>query len=413
MHQTSHIRIDLEAVAGNLRAIAGAVGPRTGICAVVKADAYGLGAQRLAQTLTRAGAEKLAVFSLGQAADIESASSGVPILLLMPVRELPTDPSIARLLATGRLELVVVDTHQVDALASVRLGRPLPVHIEIDCGMGRGGVTPDQADALLDHVLSRRSLDLRGVYTHFSTGAPATVAAQAAVFDATLERLNGRLGPRVRIHSTSSGGILSSPEQRRDFVRVGLGWTGWLPDDEGLSAISQASALGLRPAVTWRSNVVQVKALEAGATVGYGSKWSAAKPTRVGLVPVGYSDGYPAHLVDTQDPHRVLVEGPSGVRSVPVLGAVSMDQIVIDLGELDPSDSLLGCEVVLLSDQPDSNVGLHSIARRAGIPAHAVLTSLASSIPRVYLADSLGGASTVRVRDAGACSKVSVGRALA
>ncbi|MBB48280.1 MAG: hypothetical protein CMJ33_07005 [Phycisphaerae bacterium] len=197
MHQTSHIRIDLEAVAGNLRAIGRAVGPRTGVCAVIKADAYGLGARRLARTLTEAGAGKLAVFSPGQAADIESSSSGVPILMLMPVRELPTDPSIARLLASGRLELVVVDQDQVDSLASIRLGRPLPVHLEIDCGMGRGGVTPDQAEALLDHVVSRRSLDLRGIYTHFSAGDQCTIDAQSSVFDRTLKRLEGRLGPRV------------------------------------------------------------------------------------------------------------------------------------------------------------------------------------------------------------------------
>jgi alanine racemase len=412
MHQTSHIRIDLEAVAGNLRAIDRSVGPRTGVCAVVKADAYGLGAQRLARTLTGAGAEKLAVFSLNQASEIESASSGVPILMMMPVRELPIDPSIARLLAAGRLELVVVDPHQVDALASVRLGRPLPVHLEIDCGMGRGGVTPNQADSLLDHILCCRSLDLRGVYTHFSAGDPATIAAQAAVFDEILERFKSRLGPRVRIHSTSSGGIISSSDQQRDFVRVGLAWAGWLPDNGESSVTGQGSALGLRPAVTWRSTVVQVKSLEAGATVGYGSQWSAPKPTRVGLVPVGYSDGYPAQLVDATDPHRVLVEGPSGVRSVPVLGAVSMDQIVIDLGDLDSSDSLLGCEVVLLSDQPDSNVGLHPIARRAGIPPHAVLTSLASTIPRVYLADSLGGASAPPAPGAGVAD-VSSGRAMA
>ena len=413
MHQTSHIRIDLGAVAGNLRAIDRSVGPRTGVCAVVKADAYGLGAQRLARTLTEAGAEKLAVFSLEQAAEIESTSSGVPILMLMPVRELPTDPSVARLLATGRLELVVVDGHQVDALASIRLGRPLPVHLEIDCGMGRGGVAPDQADALLDHVRSRRSLDLRGIYTHFSAGDEATIEAQAAVFDLTLERLKDRLGPRVRIHSASSGGLVTSPGQRRDFVRVGLAWAGWVPGDEDDPGLSHSIELGLRPAVTWRSTVVQVKTLEAGSTVGYGSRWVAATPTRVGLVPVGYADGYPAHCVDSENPHRVLVESPSGVRSVPVLGAVSMDQIVIDLSDLEISDSLLGREVVLLSDQPDSNVGLHPIARRAGIPPHAVLTSLAASIPRVYVADSLGGSVRGSARRSTLESDVPVGRALA
>ena len=413
MHQTSHIRIDLEAVAGNLRAIDRAVGPRTGVCAVIKADAYGLGARRLARTLTEAGAEKLAVFSPGQAADIESSSSGVPILMLMPVRELPTDPSIARLLASGRLELVVVDQDQVDSLASIRLGRPLPVHLEIDCGMGRGGVTPDQAEALLEHVMSRRSLDLRGIYTHFSAGDKSTIEAQSSVFDRTLKRLEARLGPRVQIHTTSSGGLVSSPGQRRDFVRIGLAWAGWIPGDDRSSDSSQADMLGLRPAVTWRSTVVQVKALETGATVGYGSKWTAPGPTRVGLVPVGYADGYPAQLVDSENPHRVLIETPAGTRSVPVLGAVSMDQIVIDLGGLESADSLQGSEVVLLSDQPDSTVGLHPLARRAGIPPHALLTSLSASIPRVYVADSQGGPVHGGVRGSTLDANVSVGRALA
>ena len=412
MHQTSHIRIDLEAVAGNLRAIDRAVGPRTGVCAVVKADAYGLGARRLARTLTEAGAEKLAVFSPAQAADIESSSSGVPIMMLMPVRELPTDPSIARLLAAGRLELVVVDQDQVDCLASIRLGRPLPVHLEIDCGMGRGGVTPDQADALLDRVLSRRSLDLRGIYTHFSAGDRRTIDTQSAVFDRTLKRLEDRLGPRVRLHTTSSGGLVSSPGQHRDLVRVGLAWAGWMPGDDDGSDSSQAGTLGLRPAVTWRSSVVQVKILEPGATVGYGSNWTATQPTLVGLVPVGYADGYPAQLVEATDPHRVLVETPGGTRSVPVLGAVSMDQIVIDLGGLEGSE-FQGSEVVLLSDQPDSTASIHALARRAGMPPHALLTSLSASIPRVYVADSLGGSVRSPVGGSAVDSDVSSGRALA
>ena len=386
MIHTSHIRIDLDAIAGNLRSIQGAMGVQTSVCPVVKADAYGLGADRVARTLVKAGAERLAVFTLQQAIELESCVSRARILVLMPVQEIPNDPAIARLIASGRLELVVSHPHQAARLAATRLGRALPVHLEVDCGMGRGGVSVEAAPGLLQEVLGHRSLQLVGLFTHFSSSNPEQVELEASRFDALLASVEQHLGRRVIRHAASTGPCFSSPSQRRDMVRIGLGWAGWLPGP--LASGDSITAPLLRPAVTWCSRLIQVRPLEAGATVGYGGRWRASKQTRVGLIPVGYAHGYPVRFDSTSGGPNVLVSVGDGWRAAPVVGAVSMDQLVVDLGGLEGFDPQRDQEVILLSDQVDSVAGLHALSHQAGLPPHALLSGLGAEIPRVYLAES-------------------------
>ena len=387
MRHTSHIRVDLDAIAENLRAIRRVVGSGPEICSVVKADAYGLGARRVARTLVGAGSRMLAVFTPGQAAEIEEVSGSARILVLMPTCDFPRDPAISRLLATGRLECSIGDLEQMTALAGIRLGRPIPVHVEIDTGMGRGGVLPGQAAMLIEAVRAARSLRLTGVFTHFSEQDPRRVAEQAACFDSVLEEVREVLPTRVRIHAASTGPCFTSPDQRRDLVRIGLGWTGSLPSDiDG----SRAIEAGLHGAVSWSSSLIQVRAIEAGTTIGYGSTWTSPRATRIGLVPVGYADGYPATLVDPTDPQRVLVETRDGMRAAPVVGAMNMDQLVVDLGDIDAAEPLHDQRVMLLSDQPDSQVSLARLASRAGIVPHQLLACLGSGVPRIYLAEGAG-----------------------
>ena len=385
MH-TSHIRIDLGAISGNIRSIRDSLAPGTEVCPVVKADAYGLGADRVARTMVEAWVRRLAVFTLEQAAELESKVLTAKILVLMPVEEIPNDPGIARLLASGRLELAVTSSAQAARLASIRLGRGVPVHVEVDCGMGRGGVSLDEAPALLEELTLHRSLDLVGIYTHFSSSDPEELQVQGARFDALLDRSSHLLNRRVIRHAASSGPCFADPTQQRDMVRIGLGWTGWLPAPH--PATKTADRPALQPVVTWRSRMVQVRELEAGATVGYGSRWTAPARTLVGLVPVGYAHGYPMQPSDPRTPHMVMIPISGAMRPVPVVGSVSMDQLVVDLGGLPEFDPERDREVVLLSDQPDSVAGLHAIASRCGVPPHMILSKMAAGTPRVYLARS-------------------------
>jgi alanine racemase len=393
MRHTSHIRVDLDAVAGNLHAIRHVVGSRARICSVVKADAYGLGARRVARTLIEAGSQMLAVFTPAQAAEIEDVSGDARILVLMPTRELPHDPAIARMLAVGRLELAVTEPEQIASLSGIRLGRALPVHVEIDSGMGRGGAHPDIVPALVEGIRNARSLRLRGVFTHFSSDDPEIIAEQSARFDQVLAGIRDLLPPRVEIHAASTGPCFTVPEERRDVVRIGLGWTGSLPADaDG----RRAASLGLRGAVRWTSSLIQVRNVKAGVTVGYGSRWTTPRATRLGLVPVGYADGYPSSCLNPEDPHRVLVELRDGLRAVPVVGVMNMDQLVVDLGDLDPSEPLDQRGVVLISEQHDSLVSLSRVAGRAGIVPHQLLACLGSHVPRTYLAEGGGTLSAPR-----------------
>jgi len=393
MRHTSHIRVDLNAVADNIRGLRRILPGSTEICSVVKADAYGLGASRVTRTLIEAGSGMLAVFTPAQAAEIEAVSGRTPVLVLMPVAELPRDPALSRMLAAGRLHLVASEPRQVAALTRVRLGRPLPVHVEIDTGMSRGGASPAESAALIESIRSCRSLRLEGVFTHFSSTDPATIERQARRFDGILGSLKRALPDRVRIHTASTGPCIGAAAERRDMVRIGLGWTGALPGDvDGSTAIS----LGLRGVVSWTSSIIQVRSIAEGGSVGYGSGWTATRPTRLGLVPVGYADGFPSTLVDPADPHRVLVETRDGLRAVPVVGAMNMDQLVVDLGDIDPAEDLVNRRIVLLSEHADSIVGLGRVAARAGVAPHQLLACLGAGVPRIYLADrGLGDADGV------------------
>lgn len=387
MRHTSHIRVDLNAIASNLRTLRAVVGAQSEVCAVVKADAYGLGGKRVTRALVGAGARRLAVFTLDQAAELEEVAPNARILVLMPVDDFPLDSAISRLLASGRVELVAVDHEQVAALARIRVGRPLRVHVEVDCGIGRSGVDPRGVVPLVEDVHACRSLQLVGLFTHFSTHECDRVREQATIFDRVIEELGPRLPAHTLVHAASSGPCFSAPEQRRSMVRIGLGWAGWLPCDQDDPQAAMAQDVGLRGAVTWASSIIQVRKITAGTSVGYGSEWMAKKDTRIGLVAVGYSDGYPATLADPANPHRVLVQTRAGLRSAPVLGAVNMDQLVLDLGTFDSCEHLDGCEVLLLSDQHDSSASLHAVANRAGITGHQLLACLGKNVPRIYLAD--------------------------
>jgi len=174
------------------------------------------------------------------------------------------------------------------------------------------------------------------------------------------------------------------------MVRIGMGWSGWLPCDRSGSDRLEQPGLDLQGAVNWASSIIQVRDIPVGTSVGYGSEWTATSPTRIGLVSVGYADGYPSTLVDQGEPQRVLVDTREGMRSAPVIGAVNMDQLVVDLGNLDSCERFLGREVLLLSSQQDSSASLHSVARRAGIPGHQLLACISKRIPRVYLAEATG-----------------------
>ena len=171
MQDTSTIDIDLSAIDHNMAVLCSAVGGGCGLCPIVKADAYGLGVGRVARRLVSAGAEMLAVYSLRQAIETAAAVNGaVPVMVLMPVFDIAREDELVRLVLAGQLHLVVHDEVQAARLAECAesLGATLPVHLELDVGMSRGGAAPEEAARILRAIATGGRLSLRGIFTHFS-----------------------------------------------------------------------------------------------------------------------------------------------------------------------------------------------------------------------------------------------------
>lgn len=375
------------AIRSNLQAIRRAVAPAK-VCAVVKADGYGHGALEVSRTLLDAGAERLAVFTPAQAIAIAAGTHEPRILILVPAREVPNDATMQEMLDAGRVEWTVVDAEQARSLAqSASPQVPLRVHIECDCGLGRGGASAATFAGLFAAVQSEAALQLVGIFTHFSAEDPAIVKRQAQQFDALLLSLGQSLPADTLIHAASSGPAFTVPAEARDMVRIGLGWTGALP-----SPLCDAAAveLNLRPALSWRSELAQVRCVEAGASIGYGSRVRTTRDTTIGIIPIGYSDGYPSTCADKDEPQQVIVGSSANQRSAQVLGAVSMDQITIELGP--NATEKAGDEVILIDNAQASPASLHNIARRAGIVPHELISRLHARIPRSYLGASEGHA---------------------
>lgn len=395
MHEPSVLEVNLSAIDRNMAAIRRLVGPECRLCPIVKADAYGLGAARVARRVATAGADLVAVYSLPQAAELGASGLPLPVLVLMPVREIHRGDECARLLASGRLHLTLHDAEQADALAAIaeQLATRIPVHLEVDTGMSRGGIAAEAAASLLARVKSDPRFLLAGVFTHFSdsrTDGPGT-DAQLDRFDRLLS--GGGLPEGCLVHVASTYALLRHARYHRSMVRFGLAWAGYGREECNAADLDLPPDL-LSPCLRWRSRIVHVKRISAGTAVGYGSIWRAKRPSVIGLVPVGYADGFPLFRPkfrgeSAPPPCRIAILRDSAKGLVreyaPVVGTVNMDQITVDLTDIDPMGSSLGASVELISPDRDAPNHLPRLAGRAGMIPHEMLCRIHPRIPRLYV----------------------------
>jgi alanine racemase len=410
MHEPSVVEINLSAIDQNVAAIRRLVGPDCRLCPIVKADAYGMGAARVARRLATAGAEMVAVYSLPQAAELGLADLPVPVLVLMPIAEMRRGDETARMLLSGRLHLTVHDLQQLEAIEAIASGfaTRIPVHVEVDTGMSRGGALPRDAAALIERVATGRHCQLKGIFTHFANSRVDREAtdAQIAVFDDLLRRTSALIPADCMIHVASTYALFRSSRYHRSMVRFGLAWAGY-----GLEELEGAELeLGtdfLRPCLRWRSRIVQIKRIETGTPVGYGSRWVAKRPSTIGLIPVGYADGFPVMRgpsPGTEDaPQRIAIlrETPRGIEReyASVVGTVNMDQITVDLTDcelLNQPNGGVGLTVELVTPDASAPNHLPRLAQRSGMIPHEMLCRIHSRIPRLYVVDGaqeeVGGA---------------------
>lgn len=417
MRESSLITINLSAVDRNMAVIRGIVGPECGLCPIVKADAYGLGAARIGKHLVQAGADMLAVYSPEQAAALTRAGISCPVLVLMPIEEIGRTDDLYRWLVSGQLHLTVHDPDHLAALHRLaeRYGAVIPLHVEVDSGLSRGGSPPAVAARMIERIATTRWLRLAGVFTHFSNSRsdPARTERQLEAFDAMVAGCAGAIPPECAVHVASTHAMLRHHRFHRSMVRFGLAWAGYgMEDIEGGEIILEGEQL--EPAVTWSSRVVQLKTIEAGTSVGYGSLWTATRRSVLGLVPVGYADGFPATTTASlgRAPLRVAVVLSLAAGTMrhyaPVVGAVNMDQLCIDLTDVmdlggGPELRIgVGTTVEILTADRRAPNHLAALASAAGTIPHDILCRLGRGIRRHYVTEAATPGTVRRVTAAAA-----------
>ncbi len=375
--------VDLTAIAHNIRALRGRTAPGTAFMAVVKADAYGHGAQAVARVALEHGASWLGVARLHEALALRRTGIEAPILVFGATAAEEAEVLAAREIrqAVGTLEAA----RALSAVASAR-GVRVRVHVKIDTGMGRLGFVPDRLSrpeasppaeerlcSCLEEILRLPGLDIEGVFTHFASADAADLSSaerQLALFLELLAALRARGIEFSLRHAANSAGLLRLPAAHLDLVRAGIALYGIAPAPE------VAPELTLVPAMTLRATVVQVKEVPAGFSVSYGNTWRAPAPTRIATIAAGYADGYP-RLLSSRG--RMLYRGAR----LPVVGRVCMDLTMLDAG--DAPGIRAGDEVVLFGRDGDVLLPVEEVASAAGTIPYEILCGVSARVPRVYL----------------------------
>lgn len=386
MDELSRIDIDLPAIGRNLGEIRRIVGDDCMICPVVKSDAYGLGLHRVTGALEAGGAGMFAVYAPREAVDLMATGTRVPILVLMPVRQLSMVDPMYPGLRTGQVQLVIHDMAHFELLESYasELDILLRVHLKLNTGMNRGGCDLDEGASLLERIMDSPRLHLAGICTHFSSSCTCreTTDRQLSKFEAFIETNGELIDTDCLVHCSSTASLAFGPRYCRSMVRVGLGWVGACPNASMDEAMS-----GLTPSLRWTSSIVQTRTVSRGQAVGYDGDWRPDRDSVIGIVPVGYADGYPVppsdHL-ESKVPQVVgLLQNDVVVGHAPVVGKVSMDQLTIDLTDVQSRASIGSISrVELLSNVPGAPNGLKELSAAAGVKPHALISRLHPRIGR-------------------------------
>ena len=367
--------IDLDRLEHNYRTMAARLAPRTRFLAVVKANAYGHGAVRVARLMEELGCGCLAVACIQEAVELRQAGITLPILILGY-----TDPDCAGDLIRYDITQAVTGLEMAEALSNSAAGLgKVKAHLKLDTGMGRLGFpVQDGADSFdrIARAMAQENLAFEGVFTHFAVSdvegpeAEAYTRMQYEAFIAAVERIERAWGARFAIkHCTNSGAMVSYKETYLDLVRPGIALYGCYPD-------KPTPELDLQPVMSLKARVAQVKPFRPGQSVSYGRTYTTGAPRRVAVITIGYADGLHRVLSNHM---QVLIRG----RRCDQIGRICMDMCMVDVTDL--PEVRPGDEVTVFGTDGDQTIFVEEPAVNAGTISYELLCAVAPRVPRVYL----------------------------
>ncbi len=365
------LEIDLSVIANNTRLLKELVGPHVKVLASLKADAYGHGALKVARTVLHNGASMLGVATVSEALPLREAGISAPILVFGYI-------PLWQMREALRLDLTVtlytLDAAQALARAAQALGKIARVHVKIDTGMGRLGIRAEQTTEILELLRTIRhlpTLELEGIFTHFAKADADDLShayLQLSRFQHVLHRVEAEgLRPPL-VHAANSAATLCLPAAHFDMVRLGIALYGLDPSPQ------VRLPAGFHPALSFKTQVAQVKLIPAGEGISYGATYITERPTWIAVLPVGYADGFrraPANW------RSVLLHG----QEAPLLGRICMDQCMIDISHI--PGVRVGDQVVLIGRQGNASLSAETVAQRLGTINYEVVSEILARVPRV------------------------------
>lgn len=367
--------ISASAVRANLAVLRRLLAQGEKLCAVVKADCYGHGVETLLGVLS-GGADCLGVATPNEAIHLRRLGYERPILMFFSACAYVDGPELCSALdelISQRVTLTVVSEAEVAAVgqSAARVGAVAEVHVKVDSGMGRSGVRPEGVGGLVERIRRQGGVKLTGMYTHLATADEADKAyamEQLGQFHEAARSVGGRAG--LTLHAANSAAAIDLPASRLDMIRPGIAVYGYQPSEE------MHSRLPLRPVMRLTGRLMQIKDVPAGSRCGYGLTYEFTRPSRIGLVPMGYGDGY-FRCLSGRTTMRVCG------KDAPVRGRVSMDQIVIDLSGV--PEAKIGQEVEIISPDPQAPHSVENLARLAGTIPYEITVRLGRRVRRVLV----------------------------
>ncbi|OAT81077.1 alanine racemase [Desulfotomaculum copahuensis] len=362
--------VDLNAVAHNVKQIKRLLKPGTQMMAVVKADAYGHGASSVAQTALLSGADRLAVAILSEALALRESGITAPILILGY-----TPPEQSCLLVANEITQTVFTVEMARAIsrAAQKAGKTAKVHLKIDTGMSRIGVTPEEAPGFAAAVADLPGLEVEGAFTHMAVADEADKTYTRWQFGRFMQAVQGIAARGINIplkHVANSPTTLDLPEMHLDMVRPGIIIYGLWP------SLEVKHEIDLKPAMQLKARVAYVKEVPAGTSVSYGRTFTTSAPSIIATLPIGYADGWSRLLSSKAE---VLIHG----RRVPLIGRVCMDQCMIDVTGV--PDVRAGDEAVLFGCQDGQCLPVEEVAAKMGTINYEMVCLISKRVPRRYV----------------------------
>lgn len=371
------VEINLQAIENNTRRLKSIVGHNTALMAMVKANAYGHGAVESARAALRGGADWLGVFAAGEGIELRQAGIDASILVLGP-----TLPAWMPFALAHHLALTIPAPEYVPPLiqAAQASGKRARVHVKINTGMTRLGLEPEAAAAAIREFAQSDALEVQGILTHFAVADDPNARGKTAWGDAftrnQLETFLGVMdqleeaGMRIKyLHAANSPGSVSYQHPRLNLVRDGILVYGLHPSSDA------PRPDGLEPALTFKTRLALVREVPAGRFVSYGATFETTRPSRIGVLMVGYADGFRR---GPKNYRTVLVRGSRA----PIVGRVCMDQAMIDVTDI--PNARAGDEVVLIGKQGAEELTAEEVGAQLGTNNYETVTTISARVPRVY-----------------------------